>query len=125
MFGLEYRNDAQVLLLFEKRRVATGKFPRLDQDPGDWDMVMVDLNGFDGTLPPQMEKSMKSNDTPVALGLDMKLRVKIAAARPETWVMKFNVACVFEVNTLTNDTRVSSQEAKPVSTKVDGFMFLE
>lgn len=111
--GIVYQRDAEVLLLFEKTKVALGKFPTLDLDPNDSNLVKVQLTGSRGPLPRSMDKSMNDNkyDTPVPLDLDMKLRVKIKAAQLGTWVVNCT-GCTFKVSIPRNETRVLSQECQ-------------
>ncbi|KAK7281018.1 hypothetical protein RIF29_08652 [Crotalaria pallida] len=112
--GIEYHKDAEVLLLFDKTKVAIGKFPTLDMDPNDSKKVMVELSGTREPLPPPMDKSMNDNkyNAPVELGLEMKFRAKIKAAQLGTWVVKCNVWCTFMVSKMRNTTRVLSQECQ-------------
>lgn len=111
--GLDYVNDAEVSLLYEGTKVATGnKFPMLEQDRGAFSNVKVGLTGSNGPLPKVMDKSMndKESNTPVALRLEMKLGIRVTTAGLESWVMKSDVTCKFKVNSLRNGTKILSQE---------------
>ncbi|XP_061344094.1 NDR1/HIN1-like protein 13 [Gastrolobium bilobum] len=101
--GIEYEK-AEVSLLFEEKKVATGMFPMLEQGRDSSKQVKVELTGSNGPLPKE-----KAN-TRVALDLDMKLGMRIEAAGLKSWVMKSHVMCKVEVNSLVNNTRVLSQE---------------
>ncbi|OIV98429.1 hypothetical protein TanjilG_16756 [Lupinus angustifolius] len=112
--GIEYQKDANVLLLFEKTKVAIGKFPRLELNPNDSNKVMVDLIGTNGPFPHSMKTNMNDRkyNTLVPMDLEMKINVKTKASHLGTWVEKCNVGCMFKVRILKNETRVISQECQ-------------
>ncbi|CAL0333146.1 unnamed protein product [Lupinus luteus] len=115
--GIEYQKDADVLLLFEKAKVAIGKFPRLELDPNDSSKVIVELTGTNGPFPRSTNKNMNDRkySTLVPMDLEMKINVKTKAEHVGTWVEKCNVGCMFKVRMLKNETKVLSQECKTTS----------
>ncbi|KAE9604775.1 hypothetical protein Lal_00010875 [Lupinus albus] len=115
--GIEYQKDADVLLIFEKTKVAIGKFPRLELDPNDSNKVMVELTGTHGPFPYSSKKNMndrKYNTLLIPMDLEMKINVKTKAEHLGTWVEKCNVGCMFKVRMLKNETRVLSQECQTI-----------
>ncbi|XP_027364459.1 NDR1/HIN1-like protein 13 [Abrus precatorius] len=106
--GIDYANG-DVWMLFEETKVATGRYPMMEQDRNESSTVKVELTGSNGALPKGMNSGIKSNKT-LPLKLEMKLGVRIQAGGLETWTMKANVACEFEVSGLGSDTRVLSQQ---------------
>lgn len=110
--GITYENS-EVNMLFEGTKVAAGKFPMLLEQRRDAStMFKVDVMGMNRALPKKMAKSMgdaKSN-TPLTFDLDMRLWIRITAAELNTWVMKSNVVCRFEVNNLGSEPRILSQQ---------------
>lgn len=109
--GIVYENS-EVTMLFEAAKVATGKFPRLEQNRNATTLFDVDLIGTNGALPKKMANSMvdEKSKTALAFGLDMRLRVRIVAGGLNSWVMNSNVVCKFQVSSLGNNTRVLSQQ---------------
>ncbi|KAJ1398649.1 hypothetical protein SESBI_30974 [Sesbania bispinosa] len=99
--GIVYENS-EVVLLFEDNKVATGKFPALEQDRDASTPVKVELMGRNGLLPKQNKV--------VRLNLDMRLTVRIIAGGLKLWTMKANVVCEFEVSNLGDNTRILSQQ---------------
>lgn len=109
--GIVFENS-EVTMLFEAAKVATGKFPRLEQNRNATTLFDVDLIGTNGALPKKMANSMvdEKSKTPLSFGLSMRLRVRLVAGGINSWVMNSNVVCKFQVSSLGNNTRVLSQQ---------------
>ncbi|KAI4345228.1 hypothetical protein L6164_012370 [Bauhinia variegata] len=111
-YELEYDNDDQVSLLFDDKKVGTGKFPHLHQQPSSSSKVKVEVAGSNETLPAQMENSINSKNPkiPISLYLEMDLGVRMRGESwLNSWIFNSHVASKFKVNTLRNQSRVLSQ----------------
>lgn len=98
--------------------MASGKFPTLEQGPGDSTKVTFELAGLkDRPLNPEMKKSMdeKSGGKNVHIRLDLetKLEVKGRLGKVALYGMKPTMNCTMLLSSLRKDAHVLSQECKP------------
>ncbi|QCD84706.1 Late embryogenesis abundant protein [Vigna unguiculata] len=103
--GIHYA-AGDVWLFYERTKVAAGRFPSLDQGREELSTVIVMMSGPSAVV----RRVSNSREQPVALKLEMKLGMRIRIAGIETWLMRSNVYCDFEVTDFGNKTRVSSQD---------------
>lgn len=114
IMGIDYDSGGVVTLSSEGKKIATGKFPSLEQGETGFKKIKVFLKGTKETLPKEIEKSMKANKTkvPVSLTLNAKLRVKLKLGVIKTWIIDMDVACKFKVNTLGVGSTILSEECQ-------------
>ncbi|XP_050240792.1 NDR1/HIN1-like protein 13 [Quercus robur] len=114
IMGIDYDSGGVVTLSSEGKKIATGKFPSLEQEENGFKKIKVFLKGTKETLPKEIEKSMKANKTkvPVSLTLNAKLRVKLKLGVIKTWILDMDVACKIKVNTLGVGSMILSEECQ-------------
>ncbi|KAK7399537.1 hypothetical protein VNO78_10722 [Psophocarpus tetragonolobus] len=97
--------DGVVLLFFQDAKVASGRFPTLEQRRDEESDVNIELTRSSGALP----RDMNGGTSPVDLKLLMKLRVRITTMGIQSWLMRSYVACDFKISGLRPHSHVLSQ----------------
>ncbi|XP_054805026.1 NDR1/HIN1-like protein 13 [Prosopis cineraria] len=112
--GLSYAKDGGVSMYYNSIAVATGKFPGLDQEPGDSSPVKIELSGSkDRPLNADMRRSMNTTSkshVAISFELEMKLEVKGRIGGIKIYRMNPTVNCKIKMSSLRDDARVLSQE---------------
>lgn len=110
--AISYENDGDAFLLFKKKKLATGKFPQLEQEGGDSKNVRITLTGSNTVVPDEVSKSMhdKKTERAVSLQLEMNLKGEMNIGFLNLWSKDMHVVCDFKVSTLRTGTKVLSQK---------------
>lgn len=110
--AISYENDGDAFLLFKKKKLATGKFPELEQESSDSRNIHITLTGSNTAVPDEVSKSMHDKKTERAVSLELKLNLKggMNLGFLNLWSKDMHVVCDFKVSTLRAGTKVLSQK---------------